>query len=47
MGEQVIVDLVRKRGEASKDFRDHMRIRTDYPNQSLQGLGGTGYPAHG
>ena len=31
MGEQVIVDLVRKRGESKKDFSDHMRIRTDYP----------------
>jgi phenylpropionate dioxygenase-like ring-hydroxylating dioxygenase large terminal subunit len=36
VGEQIIVDLVRKRGEAKKDFRDHMRIRTDYPSQSLK-----------
>jgi phenylpropionate dioxygenase-like ring-hydroxylating dioxygenase large terminal subunit len=36
MGEQVIVDLMRKRGEAKKDFSDHMRIRTDYPTQSLK-----------
>jgi len=36
MGEKVIVDLVRKRGEAKKDFSDHMRIRTDYPTQSLR-----------
>ena len=36
MGEQVIVDLVRKRGEARNDFRDHMRIRTDYPFQTLK-----------
>jgi phenylpropionate dioxygenase-like ring-hydroxylating dioxygenase large terminal subunit len=36
LGEQVIVDLVRKRGEKKKDFRDHMRIRTDYPSQSLK-----------
>ena len=36
VGEQVIVDLVRKRGEAKKDFCDHMRIRTDYPTQSLK-----------
>ena len=36
LGEQVIVDLVRKRGEAKKDFSDHMRIRTDYPSQSLK-----------
>ena len=36
VGEQVIVDLVRKRGEARKDFRDHMRIRTDYPFQTLK-----------
>jgi phenylpropionate dioxygenase-like ring-hydroxylating dioxygenase large terminal subunit len=36
VGEQVIVDLVRKRGESKKDFSDHMRIRTDYPTQSLK-----------
>jgi phenylpropionate dioxygenase-like ring-hydroxylating dioxygenase large terminal subunit len=36
VGEQIIVDLVRKRGEPSKDFSDHMRIRTDYPTQSLK-----------
>jgi renierapurpurin 18,18'-hydroxylase len=36
VGEQVIVDLMRKRGEAKKDFSDHMRIRTDYPTQSLK-----------
>jgi phenylpropionate dioxygenase-like ring-hydroxylating dioxygenase large terminal subunit len=36
VGEQVIVDLVRKRGQARKDFRDHMRIRTDYPAQNLK-----------
>jgi len=36
MGEKVIVDLVRKRGGAKKDFSDHMRIRTDYPSQSLK-----------
>jgi phenylpropionate dioxygenase-like ring-hydroxylating dioxygenase large terminal subunit len=36
LGEAVIVDLVRKRGEKKADFRDHMRIRTDYPNQSLK-----------
>ena len=36
MGEQVIVDLMRKRSEAKKDFSDHMRIRTDYPTQSLK-----------
>jgi phenylpropionate dioxygenase-like ring-hydroxylating dioxygenase large terminal subunit len=36
VGERVIVDLVRKRGEPKKDFCDHMRIRTDYPNQSLK-----------
>src|ERR1700727_182301 len=36
VGEQVIVDLMRKRGEAKKDFADHMRIRTDYPTQSLR-----------
>ena len=32
----MIVDLVRKRGAAKKDFSDHMRIRTDYPTQSLR-----------
>jgi len=36
MGEKVIVDLMRKRGAAKKDFSDHMRIRTDYPTQSLK-----------
>jgi phenylpropionate dioxygenase-like ring-hydroxylating dioxygenase large terminal subunit len=36
LGEKVIVDLVRKRGERRKDFSDHMRIRTDYPGQSLK-----------
>ena len=37
MGEKVIVNLARKRSEDSKkDFGDHMRIRTDYPTQSLK-----------
>ena len=36
VGEQVIVDLMRKRGEAKKAFSDHMRIRTDYPAQNLK-----------
>ena len=37
MGEKVIVNLARKRTEDSKkDFGDHMRIRTDYPTQSLK-----------
>ena len=37
MGEKVIVNLARSRSEDSKkDFGDHMRIRTDYPNQSLK-----------
>lgn len=36
VGEQVIVDLVRRRGENRKDFRDHMQIRTDYPYQNLK-----------
>jgi len=36
LGERVIVDLVRKRSEKRNDFRDHMRIRTDYPSQSLK-----------
>jgi phenylpropionate dioxygenase-like ring-hydroxylating dioxygenase large terminal subunit len=36
MGERVIVDLVRNRDVPKADFSDHMRIRTDYPNQSLR-----------
>ena len=37
MGEKVIVNLARKRNDdAKKDFGDHMRIRTDYPTQSLK-----------
>jgi len=36
LGEQIIVDLLRKRGEKKREFRDHMRIRTDYPSQSLR-----------
>src|ERR1700735_692988 len=36
VGETVIVDLMRKRSQAKKDFSDHMRIRTDYPTQSLK-----------
>jgi phenylpropionate dioxygenase-like ring-hydroxylating dioxygenase large terminal subunit len=36
MGERVIVDLMRKRSEERQDFSDHMRIRTDYPSQSLK-----------
>jgi renierapurpurin 18,18'-hydroxylase len=36
VGERVIVDLVRTRSAAKKDFSDHMRIRTDYPSQSLK-----------
>jgi len=36
MGEAVIIDLMRKRGAPKKDFSDHMRIRTDYPSQSLK-----------
>jgi len=36
MGEKVIVNLARKRTEGKKDFGDHMRIRTDYPTQSLK-----------
>ena len=36
IGEQVIVDLVRKQGRGKKDFGDHMRIRTDYPSQNLR-----------
>lgn len=36
VGEQVIVDLMRKRTQGKKDFADHMRIRTEYPNQILK-----------
>jgi renierapurpurin 18,18'-hydroxylase len=37
IGEHIIVDLMRKKeAGASKDFADHMRIRTDYPTQSLK-----------
>jgi renierapurpurin 18,18'-hydroxylase len=36
VGERVIVDLMRTRGEKRSDFQDHMRIRTDYPAQSLK-----------
>jgi phenylpropionate dioxygenase-like ring-hydroxylating dioxygenase large terminal subunit len=36
VGERVIVDLVRERNPTKKDFADHMRIRTDYPSQSLK-----------
>jgi phenylpropionate dioxygenase-like ring-hydroxylating dioxygenase large terminal subunit len=36
LGEKVIVDLVRTRGEAKKDFSDLMTIRTDYPYQRLK-----------
>ena len=36
VGETVIVDLMRRRGAPKKDFSDHMRIRTDYPSQSLR-----------
>src|SRR3984885_10550416 len=36
MGEHLIVDLMRKRSVPKKDFSDHMRIRTDYPTQSLR-----------
>jgi len=37
VGEQVIVRMARKRNNAEKkDFTDHMRIRTDYPSQSLR-----------
>jgi renierapurpurin 18,18'-hydroxylase len=36
MGEKVIVNLVRNHDGRKKDFSDHMRIRTDYPAQSLR-----------
>jgi renierapurpurin 18,18'-hydroxylase len=37
VGEHIIVDLMRKKEPgASKDFSDHMCIRTDYPTQSLK-----------
>ncbi len=36
LGEKVIVDLARARGEAKKDFQDLMVIRTEYPYQRLK-----------
>ena len=36
VGERVIVNFMRTRNEEQQDFRDHMRIRTDYPSQSLK-----------
>jgi phenylpropionate dioxygenase-like ring-hydroxylating dioxygenase large terminal subunit len=36
MGEHLIVDMMRNRSVPKKDFSDHMRIRTDYPTQSLR-----------
>jgi phenylpropionate dioxygenase-like ring-hydroxylating dioxygenase large terminal subunit len=37
VGEAVIVKMLRPRGEDAKGpFADHMRIRTDYPTQSLK-----------
>jgi phenylpropionate dioxygenase-like ring-hydroxylating dioxygenase large terminal subunit len=36
LGEKVIVDLVRARGEVKKDFSDLMTIRTEYPYQRLK-----------
>ena len=36
VGEQVIVDMMRKRGQKKSAFSDHMRVRTDYPTQSLR-----------
>jgi phenylpropionate dioxygenase-like ring-hydroxylating dioxygenase large terminal subunit len=36
VGERVIVDLMRPQGKETGEFRDHMRIRTDYPTQNLK-----------
>jgi len=37
MGERIIMDLVPRQGTVrKKEFSDHMRIRTDYPSQSLK-----------
>jgi phenylpropionate dioxygenase-like ring-hydroxylating dioxygenase large terminal subunit len=36
MGEKVIVDLVRVRGEKKQDFSDLMTIQTNYPYQRLK-----------
>ncbi len=36
VGEKVIIDLVRRRSAERRDFSDHMRVRTDYPCQSLK-----------
>src|SRR5579863_7273843 len=36
VGERAIVHLARRRHEPRRDFSDHMRIRTDYPTQSLK-----------
>jgi len=37
MGERIIMDLAPTQGVArKKEFTDHMRIRTDYPSQSLK-----------
>ena len=45
VGEQVIVDLVRKRGEARKDFsRSHANSHR-LPGPEPQGLGGARHPA--
>ena len=44
-GERVIVDLMRSRKQKKGDFSDHMRIRTDYPYQSLKVWVGRGIDA--
>ena len=36
VGEKVIVHMARDRRKLTKDFSDHMQIRTDYPTQSLK-----------
>jgi phenylpropionate dioxygenase-like ring-hydroxylating dioxygenase large terminal subunit len=36
VGEAVIIDLMRPRDTTKGNFSDHMRIRTDYPTQSLK-----------
>jgi len=47
LGERVIVDLVRSRSDRRQEFSDHMRIRTDYPYQSLKVWLGRNIDLHG
>lgn len=45
VGEKVIVDLMRRRNQPKQPFSDYMRIRTDYPTQSLKVWVGRGIEA--